>query len=127
MPIDWKNAREKWLADNSHSAAIATFSAISSIARPLPESERNSPEVRKLIGYGWQTRMHVVRLLALQLDRETHTRDIDFSPRGIVLRWDAGYSRTRAVLAHAPWVGDFDPLSGVVLHEQMELMPVVAE
>jgi len=30
-------------------------------------------------------------------------------------------------LQHAPWVGEFDPLSGVVLHEQMELMPLAAE
>ena len=26
-----------------------------------------------------------------------------------------------------PWVGEFDPLSGVVLHEQMEIMPEAAE
>jgi len=36
-------------------------------------------------------------------------------------RWEAGYSHTRGVLGHAPWVGEFDPLSGVILHEQMEL------
>jgi hypothetical protein len=26
-----------------------------------------------------------------------------------------------------PWVGEFDPLSGVILHEQMEIMPEAAE
>jgi NTE family protein len=93
----------------------------------LPESERNNPEVRELAGYGCQTRMHVVRLLAPQLDRETHTKDIDFSPRGIAQRRDAGYSHTRAVLERAPWAGEFDPLSGVILHEQMEVMPVTAD
>jgi NTE family protein len=93
----------------------------------LPEDERNDPAVRELLGYGCQTRMHVVRLLAPQLDRETHTKDIDFSPSGIMQRWDAGYSHTKAVLGRAPWVGEFDPLSGVILHEQMELMPLAAE
>ena len=34
-------------------------------------------------GYGCATRMHVVRLLAPQLECETHTKDIDFSPKGI--------------------------------------------
>ena len=30
-------------------------------------------------------------------------------------------------IEHAPWTGEFDPLSGVILHEQKELMPVAAE
>jgi NTE family protein len=71
--------------------------------------------------------MHVVRLLAPQLDRETHTKDIDFSPGGIKQRWDAGYAHTRSVLARAPWIGEFDPLSAVVFHEHMESMPQAAE
>jgi len=100
---------------------------INQLGGRLTESERNDPAVRELLGYGCQTRMHVVRLLAPQLDRETHTKDIDFSPRGIMQRWDAGYAHTKAVLGRAPWVGDFDPLSGVILHEQMELMPLAAE
>ncbi len=56
---------------------------INELAARLPEAERNSAAVRELAGYGCQTRMHVVRLLAPQLDRETHTKDIDFSPAGI--------------------------------------------
>ena len=100
---------------------------INELARRLPESERNNATVRELMGYGCQTQMHVVRLLAPQLDGESHTKDIDFSARGIMQRWDAGYSHTAAVLARAPWVGEFDPLSGVILHEQTELVPVAAE
>ena len=100
---------------------------INELSNRLAESERNDPDVRAMLGYGCQTRMHVVRLLAPQLDRETHTKDIDFSPRGIMQRWDAGYSHTRAVLERAPWAAEFDPLSGVILHEQMELMPLAAE
>ena len=69
--------------------------------------------MRELAGYGCPTRMHVVRLLAPQLSREDHTKDIDFSPSGIMQRWDAGYRHTKAVLEAKPWVGEFDPLSGV--------------
>jgi NTE family protein len=100
---------------------------INQLAARLTESERNNPAVRELVGYGCQTRMHVVRLLAPQLARETHTKDIDFSPRGIMQRWDAGYSHTKAALERASWAGEFDPLSGVILHEQVETMPMVAE
>ncbi|TYL91420.1 patatin-like phospholipase family protein [Bradyrhizobium rifense] len=100
---------------------------INQLAARLPESERDDLAVRDLIGYGCSTRMHVVRLLAPQLDRETHTKDIDFSPSGIMQRWDAGYAHTRSVLARAPWIGEFDPLSGVVLHEHIDEMPLAAE
>ncbi|WP_027571125.1 patatin-like phospholipase family protein [Bradyrhizobium sp. WSM1743] len=100
---------------------------INQLAARLPESERSDPAVRELTSYGCPTRMHVVRLLAPQLDRETHTKDIDFSPSGIMQRWDAGYGHTRSVLARRPWIGEFDPLAGVVLHEHMDEMPMAAE
>jgi NTE family protein len=100
---------------------------INQLAARLSESERNSEAVRELASYGCPTRMHVVRLLAPQLDCETHTKDVDFSRSGILRRWNAGYTHTKAVLQRAPWVGEFDPLSGVILHEQMELVPDAAE
>jgi hypothetical protein len=31
------------------------------------------------------------------------------------------------VLKRKPWIGEFDPLSGAVFHEHMELMPQAAE
>src|SRR5882724_10306186 len=100
---------------------------INQLAARLPEAERNDPAIRELTGYGCQTRMHVVRLLAPQLERESHTKDIDFSPAGIMQRWDAGHAHTKSVLERTPWVGEFDPLSGVILHEQEETMPQAAE
>jgi NTE family protein len=100
---------------------------INELASRLPQTALNSDAVRELISYGCQTRMHVVRLLAPQLDRETHTKDIDFSPSGIARRWDAGYAHTKAVLERAPWIGEFDPLSAVVLHEHLGGLPMAAE
>ena len=99
---------------------------INELAARLPESERSSRAVRELASYGCQTRMHVVRLLAPRLDRETHTKDIDFSADGIAQRWEAGHAHARAALARAPWEGEFDPLSGVILHQD-EAMPHAAE
>lgn len=100
---------------------------IGELARRIPEAERDSAAVRELAGYGCQTRMHVVRLLAPQLEREGYTKDIDFSPSGIMQRWDAGYAHTTAVLDRSPWTGEFDPLSGVILHEQVAVMSAAAE
>lgn len=100
---------------------------INELASRLPESERNKLEVTELLGYGCQTRMHVVQLLAPQLDREDHTKDIDFSHAGITQRWEAGHAHTKAVLARKPWVGQFDPLSGVILHEAKDVTALAAE
>jgi len=67
--------------------------------------------VKELSSYGCQTRMHVVRLLAPQLDRETHTKDIDFTPGGIKAALGKRAMRiTKSVLSRTPWVGEFDPL-----------------
>ena len=61
--------------------------------------------------------MHVVRLLAPRLDNESHMKDIDFSPAGIHKRWETGYADTMRALDRQPWIGEFGPLDGVVLHE----------
>jgi NTE family protein len=100
---------------------------INQLAARLPETERNNQAVRDLADFGCQTRMHIVRLLAPQLARETHTKDIDFSARGITQRWDAGYAHAKAVLARRPWEGQFDPLAGVILHGDEVPMPRAAE
>jgi NTE family protein len=90
---------------------------ISDLVGRMPEQVRNTPEVRDLAGYGCVTRMHVVTLLAPRLDNEGHTKDIDFSPSGIRMRWDAGYVHTARVLESAPWENEFDPIEGVIFHE----------
>ena len=81
--------------------------------------------IQELAGYGCLTRMHVVRLLAPRLDNENHTKDIDFSPSGVRLRWEAGYADTMRALERKPWEDACDPLEGVILHEptaQVELL-----
>jgi NTE family protein len=83
----------------------------------VPESEKSDPLYRELAGYHCDTRMHVVRLLAPRLDNEAHTKDIDFSPAGIRMRWEAGYADTKRALQRQAWLGEFGPLDGVILHE----------
>ncbi|WP_257169000.1 patatin-like phospholipase family protein [Bradyrhizobium sp. SRS-191] len=90
---------------------------IKELAGRLPQQAIDDPAVRELVSYGCQTRMHVVQLLAPQLERESHAKDVDFTERGITARWSAGYQQTRSVLQRMPWMGEFDPLAGVVLHD----------
>ena len=91
---------------------------VSELVKFIPEGERNNPVVKDLAEYGCRTQMHVVRLLAPRLDKENHTKDIDFSPTGIRLRWEAGYADTARALQRAAWEDDdCDPLEGVILHE----------
>jgi NTE family protein len=90
---------------------------IRDLGKMLPEDVRTRPEVQDLTGYGCHTVMHVVRLLAPQLENENHTKDVDFSPTSIRTRWEAGFTNTMRALEQEPWKNEFDPLDGVILHE----------
>jgi len=100
---------------------------ITELAARMPDDIRQSDGIRALTAYGCPTRMHVVRLLAPQLERENHTKDVDFSPSGIKQRWHAGYIHTRRALERKPWQGEFDPLAGVILHEEDRTLAMAAE
>jgi NTE family protein len=100
---------------------------IAELARKLPDDVRNSAAMRELASYGCVTRMHVVRLLAPRLDNENHTKDVDFSPSGIRMRCDAGYAATMRALEQAAWLGEFDPLEGVILHDPKPDLAIAAE
>jgi len=90
---------------------------VSELVKYIPEDVRKDPVVQDLSEYGCRTQMHVVRLLVPRLDNENHTKDIDFSPSGIRLRWEAGYADTSRALLRKAWEDDCDPLEGVILHE----------
>jgi NTE family protein len=90
---------------------------IRELAKKIPEPLRSTPEVRELDSWGCGTTMHVVRLIAPKLDGEDHTKDIDFTARGIASRWRAGYEDTRRMLAAAPWQAHVDPVEGVIIHD----------
>ncbi len=54
--------------------------------------DAQTPELRALKQYGCVTWMHVMRLIAPPMAGEDHSKDIDFSSKGIHGRWDAGYA-----------------------------------
>lgn len=90
---------------------------IRELAQRIPESQRNSAEVKELASWGCGTTMHVARLVAPRLDGEDHTKDIDFTPSGIRERWRAGYEDTKRMLEAAPWRTHVDPIEGVIIHD----------
>jgi NTE family protein len=93
----------------------------------MTPEQRDNPVVRDLAEYGCVTQMHVVRLLAPRIDNENHTKDIDFTPAGIRARRQAGYDATTKALSQAPWQGEFDPIEGVILHEEQPDLAIAAE
>jgi NTE family protein len=100
---------------------------INELAARLPEIERERAEVRELMSYGCQTRMHVVQLACSATRSRGPHQGCRFQPSGIRRRWGAGYAHTKAVPAREPWVNQFDPLSGVILHEAEEFTALAAE
>jgi NTE family protein len=90
---------------------------IAELAMRLPPEERDANDARDMASYGCLTRMHVVRLLAPPLEGEDHTKDIDFSRKGIRARWAAGYGDARRWIDGAPWEAEVDPIEGFYLHE----------
>lgn len=59
--------------------------------------------------------MHLIRLLAPRLLNENHTKDIDFSPDGIITRWQAGYDRVCHAIDDQPWQRKPDMAAGAVI------------
>lgn len=90
---------------------------IQALGNRIPPQARQDAEVRRLLGYGCATTMHVVRLLAPRRAGEDHTKDIDFSSAGIRARRDAGRADARRALQSAPWRRETDLLEGVVVHD----------
>jgi len=100
---------------------------ISELAKHVPQDIRATAAVREMAAYGCTTRMHVVQLLAPRLGNESHMKEMDFSPEGIAARWRAGHADTCRALDRAPWLGEFSPLEGVILHNVAADDPGAAE
>jgi len=115
---------------SSHIARQAQLHRMRHIVRTLvgmlPESQRNTPEVQELAGYGCTTVMHLVEINAEALEGENNSREYDFSRATIETRWQAGYEDTRRMIAKRPWDNPVDPGVGVALYasDAEENLPV---
>src|SRR5260370_23650061 len=61
--------------------------------------------------------MQVGRVGAPTRAGEDHSKDIDFSSKGIRARWEAGRADTTRALLEMPWNQEVDRTEGFVLHE----------
>ncbi|RZI84467.1 MAG: patatin-like phospholipase family protein [Rubrivivax sp.] len=90
---------------------------IRELVKHIPEDQRRQAEVAELGAWGCGTTMHLVQLTAPRLEREDHTKDIDFTPSGIQARWAAGHADAQRALAAAPWRQAVDSRDGIVIHD----------
>jgi len=89
---------------------------IRELSMRLPQEQLGRPEVQDLVAYGCGTTMHVLHLQAPRIDGENHMKDIDFTPHGIRMRWDAGYADAVQALERRAWLERSDPIEGIVEH-----------
>ncbi|MBX3605192.1 MAG: patatin-like phospholipase family protein [Piscinibacter sp.] len=90
---------------------------IRELHKQIPAGRQDDPKVKELAGWGCGTTMHVAHLVAPRVDGEDHTKDIDFTPAGVLARRQAGYADTRRMIERAPWErSGTDPIEGVIEH-----------
>jgi NTE family protein len=89
---------------------------IQALAKALPASRKDDPDIHELAAWGCATTMHVAHLVAPRLPGEDHAKDIDFTPQGVRARREAGYSDTLDMIKRAPWNEAADPIEGVIEH-----------
>jgi len=89
---------------------------IRELTKQVPTAKKDDAKVKELASWGCGTQMHVAHLLAPRLDREDHTKDIDFTAEGIRARREAGHADTRRMIERAPWQAPADPIEGVIEH-----------
>ncbi|MDO6462289.1 patatin-like phospholipase family protein [Granulosicoccaceae sp. 1_MG-2023] len=89
---------------------------IAELAQLLPDEAREQAREAGLLDEAQTGTLHIARLFAPALDGETHTKDIDFSEKGIRERWDAGFADASRMLEMAPWLTPCDRLDGIQVY-----------
>ena len=89
---------------------------IRELHKQIPAAKQADEKVKELASWGCGTTMHVAHLVAPRLDGEDHTKDIDFTPGGVLARRQAGYADTLRMIERAPWEAPADPIEGVIEH-----------
>ncbi len=89
---------------------------IRELHKQLPAARQADAKVKELSAWGCGTTMHVAHLVAPRLEGEDSTKDIDFTPTGVLERRAAGYADTLRMVQRAPWAKAADPIEGVIEH-----------
>ena len=89
---------------------------IRELNKQIPAARQADEKVKELASWGCGTTMHVAHLVAPRLEGEDQTKDIDFTPAGVLARRQAGYADTLRMIERAPWQAPADPIEGVIEH-----------
>ena len=106
-------------AEQAHSGERKQEASNATIGLPTMARLCAGPEIKELMSYGCQNRTHAVQLLGPQLLHEDYRTSTLVQPES-----DSPGTRAsptpRPCSRASPGVGQFDPLSGVILHEAKE-------
>lgn len=91
--------------------------AIQLLSERLPEKERKSAEVKRLMARGCSSTINIVRLIMKALPGDDQNKDIDFASATLETRWQAGIGDAERALAHKSWLSAPPAHIGMVVHE----------
>lgn len=89
---------------------------IQALAKQVPAARQFDKEVQDWVSWGCSTTMHMAHLVAYRLPGEDHSKDIDFTPKGMAIRRKAGHADTLRMIERAPWDRATETTEGVVEH-----------
>ena len=89
---------------------------IRELRQHIPGHLHEDAEVKRMLGYGCATVMHLMPLHAPRLEGEDQSKDIDFTSAGIDARRKAGHADTLRVLQERPWENCADTMDGILIH-----------
>lgn len=87
------------------------------LSERLPEKERKSAEVKRLMARGCSSTINIVRLIMKALPGDDQNKDIDFASAPLETRWQAGIGDAERALAHKSWLATPPAHIGMVVHE----------
>jgi hypothetical protein len=90
-------------AEQAHSGERKEEVSNATIGLPTMARLYAGPEIKELMSYGCQNRMHVVQLLAPQLLHEDYRKDVDCKSSRNQTALGRGFTHTKAALAREPW------------------------
>lgn len=89
----------------------------------LPEAERTKPEARRLYAFSCETMQDIAQLVYRPARPEGQTKDFEFSPTTMRMRWAAGLADATATLQASPWLAPMPADRGTrtfdVMHDRL--------
>jgi NTE family protein len=104
-----------------HKKLLQLKHAMQSLAEHIPQSKRDTPQIKKLMANTLAPKVNIVRLIMKALPDDDQLKDIDFSQETISLRWQAGQMDTDRMMKHKAWLAPLAADISLAVHELQQL------